>query len=176
MASTSLRALAGYLGVPERTLRRAAADGVIRGERISPRRYVTTLREEDYLRRHWPLLRDLRDALRTEPNVRLAVLFGSHATGRVTDRSDIDLLVILEDPSAGRVADLSGRLEDRMERPVQLVRLEEAGGSPALMNDILGQGRVMVDRDDAWTRLRQQPTHDDRGDLPLDQLMPDLHA
>ena len=31
--------------------------------------------------RHWPLLRELRDALRTEPNVRLTILFGSQAAG-----------------------------------------------------------------------------------------------
>jgi predicted nucleotidyltransferase len=100
MSVDSLRTLARHLDVPERTLRRAAAEGLVHGRRTSARRYETSLREETYLRRHWPLLRDLRDALRTEPNVRLALLFGSQATGEATDRSDIDLLVDLTDAAA----------------------------------------------------------------------------
>ena len=86
MPSRSLRSLARYIDVPERTLRRVAAEGLIHGRRTSARRFETSLREEAYLRRHWPLLSELRDALRTEPNVRLAVLFGSQATGQGTER------------------------------------------------------------------------------------------
>jgi len=108
MPPDSLRTLARHLDVPERTLRRAAAEGLVRGTRTSARRYETSLREEAYLRRHWPLLRALRDALRTEPNIRLAVLFGSQATGRTTERSDVDLLVAMTDPAATRVAQLTG--------------------------------------------------------------------
>ena len=63
-------------------MRRAAAEGLIHGERLSERRFTTTLREEAYLRIHWPLLSSLRLALRTEPNVRAAVLFGSFAVGQ----------------------------------------------------------------------------------------------
>jgi len=95
MPSDSLRTLARHLDVPERTLRRAAAEGLVRGRRTSERRDQTSLSEEAYLRRHWPLLRELRAALRTEPNVRLAVLFGSLASGRGSERSDVDLLVEL---------------------------------------------------------------------------------
>ncbi|SEH10432.1 Nucleotidyltransferase domain-containing protein [Thermoleophilum album] len=39
--------------------------------------------------------------------MRLAVLFGSQATGRATERSDVDLLVALTDPAAARVAALT---------------------------------------------------------------------
>ena len=154
MPTDSLRALARHLQVPERTLRRAAAEGLIHGSRRSPRRFETSMREEAYLRRHWPLLRSLRDALRTEPNVRLALLFGSQATGGGTARSDIDILVALAESSASRVAALTGRLELRLRRPVQLVRLEDAERSPSLMAEALAQGRVLVDRDDRWPRLR----------------------
>ena len=83
----SLRRVAAELSIPERTLRRAASEGLVRGERVSPRRFQITLREEAYLRTHWVLLRGLRAALRTEPNVRLAVLFGSTATGGDDERS-----------------------------------------------------------------------------------------
>ena len=48
MGTTSLRNLAQHLDVPERTLRRAAAEGLIRGERTSPRRFRASLREEAF--------------------------------------------------------------------------------------------------------------------------------
>lgn len=178
MSSDSLRTLARHLDVPERTLRRAAAEGLVRGRRTSARRYETSLREEAYLRRHWPLLRELRDALRTEPNVRLAVLYGSQATGRSTERSDIDLLVALTDPSAARVAQLTGRLERRLGRDVQLVRVQDAERTPVLMADALHQGRVLVDRHDQWAKLKAREATWRRraasGDVPLEQAMPDL--
>lgn len=154
MADHSLRTLARHLEVPERTLRRAAAQGMIHGERLSERRFKTSLREESYLRSHWGLLTDLRRALRTEPNVRLAVLFGSLATGEGSESSDVDLLVSLRDETAGALAALSARLGERIGRDIQLVRLQEAERSPVLMLDALDHGRVLVDRDEVWPRLR----------------------
>ena len=154
MADDSLRTLARNLDVPERTLRRAATEGLIRGRRLSERRYKTTLREEAYLRSHWGLLSGLRRALRTEPNVRLAVLFGSLATGDGSEASDVDLLVSLRDGRAGEVAALAGRLRERIGREVQVVRLQDAERSAALMLDVLGDGRVLIDRDQLWSRLQ----------------------
>ncbi len=178
MADDSLRTLARHLNVPERTLRRAAAEGLVHGQRISDRRYHTTLREEAYLREHWPVLRQLRAGLRTEPNVRLAVLFGSVASGRESADSDVDLLVVLRDPGAAAVAALAQRLSDRLAREVQLVRTEEAERSPVLMADVLAQGRVLVDRDGAWVRLKAaEPRWRRRAaseDVPLTDSMPDL--
>jgi predicted nucleotidyltransferase len=156
MPTTSLRTLARHLGVPERTLRRAAAEGLVHGMRTSARRFETSLREEAYLREHWPLLSELRAALRTEPSVRLAALFGSLATGRGHQGSDVDLLVSLVDPEAGRVAELTARLERRLGREVQLVRLQDAEGAPLLMYEALERGRVIVDRDSEWPQLRSK--------------------
>ena len=154
MATDSLRALARYLEVPERTLRRVAAQGLIHGERLSERRFKTTLREESYLRSHWGLLSDLRRALRTEPNVRMAVLFGSLAIGEGSESSDVDLLVSLRDETAGALAALSARLGERIARDIQLVRVQDAERSPTVMLDALDHGRVLADRDQVWPRLR----------------------
>lgn len=150
----SLGRAASELAIAERTLRRAASEGLVRGERVSPRRYRITFREEAYLRGHWELLRALRAALRTEPNVRLAVLFGSTAIGSDDERSDVDVMVVLHDPSVGRMADLTQRLSRRIGREMQLVRLSEAQSSPVLMVDVIDHGRVLVDRDDLWAGLR----------------------
>lgn len=178
MSSQSLRSLARLLDVPERTLRRAATEGMVHGRRVSERRYETTLREEMYLREHWPLLSSLRAALRTEPNVRLAVLFGSFSTGSESQQSDLDLLVVLGDQTAGAVAALAQRLSDRTDREVQLVRLQEAERSPALMADALAQGRVLVDRDVAWPALKAAERRWQRkaaaGATPLLESVPDL--
>ena len=149
----SLRSLAAELSIPERTLRRAAGEGLIRGRRVSPRRFRTSLREEMYLHSHWKLLHSLREALRTEPNVKLAVLFGSTAVGADREDSDLDILVALTDPALGRLADLAGRLTRRLDREVQLVRLQDAERSPVLMSAILDEGRTLIDREQRWSAL-----------------------
>ena len=149
----SLTRVASELTIAERTLRRAASEGLVRGERVSPRRFRITFREEAYLRSHWELLRALRAALRTEPNVRLATLFGSTANGSDDEHSDVDVLVVLHDPGVGRLAELAERLSRRIGRDMQLVRLSEAQGSPVLMVDVIDHGRVLVDRDDLWSGL-----------------------
>jgi predicted nucleotidyltransferase len=150
----SLRRVASELSIPERTLRRAASEGLVRGERVSPRRFRISFREEAYLRSHWALLGGLRAALRTEPNVRLAVLFGSTATGSDDERSDVDVLMVLHDSGVGRLAELAERLSRRVGREMQLVRLSEAQTSPVLMVDVVDRGRVLIDRDDLWSGLR----------------------
>jgi predicted nucleotidyltransferase len=169
----SLRQLAAYLDVSERTLRRAASEGLVRGERLSERRFRTTLREEDYLRRHWPVLRELRAGLRTEPSVQLAVLFGSTARGDDRATSDIDIAVELRSNAPALVADIARRLSERVERDVQVVRITDAHRSPRLMADIVTDGRVLVDRERRWPRLvsqaarwRQEAATDPLADIP----------
>lgn len=149
----SLRALAKQLDIPERTLRRAAAEGLVRGERVSARRFALTMREEMYLREHWPMLRVLREALRTEPAVRLAILFGSSATGRMRAASDVDILIATTDEGVSRVPDLADKLAARVGRDVHLVLLDDALRSAVLMQDVVEHGRVLADREGRWPRL-----------------------
>jgi predicted nucleotidyltransferase len=151
----SLRRVSSVLSIPQRTLRRAAAEGLLRGERVSPRRFLLSLREEAYLRSHWPLLSALRAALRTEPNVRLAVLFGSTANGSEHEDSDVDVLVALSDSDPGRLVELTGRLGRRIGRGVQIVTVSAATQSATLMLDVIEQGRVLVDREDLWRGLKE---------------------
>ena len=91
------------MGVNERTLRRAVNEGVLRASRASPRKLVSPLSEDLYVRSHWPLIAKLRAALRTERNVRFAMLFGSAARGEDAERSDVDVIVDLRDSSYDRV-------------------------------------------------------------------------
>jgi predicted nucleotidyltransferase len=148
--------LALELSVDERTLRRAANQGTLRAERISPRRLRLAPGEAAYLRRHWPLLGALRSALRTEPNVELAALFGSVARGDDGPESDLDILVALRDGSLERTVGLEERLERAAGRKVHLLDLETARRNKELLAAAVEEGRVLVDRAEAWASLRSE--------------------
>lgn len=144
------------MGTSGRTLRRAATRGAIRCRRSSERKLVIPSPEYDYVRRYWPLLGRLLEELRTLPNVRLAVVFGSVARGEDHEGSDIDLLVALRRDDSRARAEVSERLEAAVGRRVQLVGLAEAERSPLLLADVLRDGRVLVDRDAKWSRLKRR--------------------
>jgi len=154
--STELVELASSLDVNERTLRRAWALGTVRGERVTPYKLRLPAGEHVYLQRHWPTISRLRAALRTEPNVSLAVLFGSMARGDDYAGSDVDVLVGLREPRLKNLVSLTGRLARRTGLPLEVVALEDALRRPALMVEILRDGRVLVDRDGSWQELRAQ--------------------
>jgi len=142
--------------VNERTLRRAWALGTLRGERVTPYKLRVPVGERVYLRRHWPTISRLRAALRTEPNVTLAVLFGSVARGDDDEESDVDLLVGLRDPGLSNRVALAGRLRKHIDLPLEVIALEDALRRAPLMVEILRDGRVLVDRDGRWAELSAQ--------------------
>lgn len=153
---SELDLLARQVGTTSRTLRRALEQGALRGTRVSPRKLKLSATEKDYVLRRWKLLARLRSALRTEPNVRFALLFGSAARGEETEASDLDLLVELHDDSWARQVDLELRLEEQLGRSVDTVSLAEAGSNPLLLGDALREGRVLVDRAGRWADLKPQ--------------------
>ena len=145
---------ARHLGIPERTMRRAANEGLIKGERQGPRRYLIPAQEEVYLRDNWALLADLREVLRTEPNVKLALLFGSFARGSSHQNSDLDLMVEIKNESSVRYRQLLMRIQNKIKKEVQIVSRETAETSPQLMVNIIEEGRVLIDREQNWTEIR----------------------
>ena len=157
-----LQELAREIGADERTLRRAVRAGGVRSRRPGPRRLEVSPEERRYLRDHWTLLSRLRAALRTEPNVRLAVLFGSTARGDDTPESDVDLLVSMRDPHFFRRADLGGKLSIALHRDVDVIPIERARETPTLLAAVLRDGRVIVDRDGQWRELRSRRHEVDR--------------
>lgn len=164
---SDLARLSAALDTSERTLRRAAAASLIRAERLSERRLHVPDSERRYLTSHWPVLSRLRAAFRTEPNVRLAILFGSTARGDDGPSSDVDVLVHVRRQSRLRTLELEDRLSRSIGRPVELIRLSDADRDRSLLSEVIADGRVLVDRDDAWPRLaadehaiREQAEHD----------------
>lgn len=149
-----IQELAADLDVEERTLRRAASQGTLRASRSGPRRLQLAPGEHEYLRAHWPLLSALRRALRTEHGVRLAVLYGSLARGDEDADSDLDLLVSLADIRLSAGFGLAVRLQRISGRRVDVARLERVEAhAPLLLDRILEEGRVLIDRDGEWDRL-----------------------
>jgi predicted nucleotidyltransferase len=110
--------------------------------------------EKSYIRRSWPLLALLREALRTEQNVRFALLFGSAARGEDSEGSDIDLLVEMRDSTPARRFDLNTKLEELLGRRVDVVDAGEAEANPRLLAAAAREGRVLVDRAHRWPKLR----------------------
>jgi predicted nucleotidyltransferase len=153
----ALADLAREIGADARTMRRAVTDGTIRCERSSPRKQNVDEDEHRYTVAHWPLLANLRKLLRTEPNVRLAVLYGSTATGLDTPGSDVDLLVSLAQDHPEAAVKLATRLEHGLGRDVDVARLNRVRDSAALLLlQVIEEGRVLLDRDGLWARLRAE--------------------
>lgn len=153
---TELGALAEQVGVSERTLRRAFNEGTLRAERPTPRKLTLGNDEKRYLRHSWSLLAALREALRTEQNVRFALLFGSAARGDDHEGSDVDLIVEMRDPSPVRVVDLELKLEGLVARRVDVLTLEDADANPVLLAEAMADGRTIVDREERWAQLSSE--------------------
>jgi predicted nucleotidyltransferase len=152
-----IQELAADLEVQERTLRRALSQGLLRAGRLGPRRPWLAPGEREYLRTYWPLLSALRQALRTEHRVRLAVLYGSLARGDGDAGSDLDLLVSFADDRLSAGYELATRLKRVTARRVDVARLERVEAkAPLLLDRVLDEGRVLIDRDGQWGRLRER--------------------
>ncbi len=103
------------------------------------------------------MLARLRGALRTERNVRLAVVYGSTARGDDSPDSDVDLLVSLAEDRPDAAVRLAVRLEKALGRRVDVTRLERAWDTaPLLLVRAADEGRVVLDRDGEWDRLRER--------------------
>jgi predicted nucleotidyltransferase len=156
--SRILEELAGDVGVHERTLRRAVAEGTIRAQRESPYKLQLPVAERHYVRTHWAAIGALRTALRTEPSVQCAVLFGSTARGDDAADSDLDVLVWMSDATHTARHALARRLTARVGRQVQVVDVRDARTQPSLLEAILREGRVLVDRGRYWPALAASAT------------------
>jgi len=66
------------------------------------------------------------------------------------------VLVALRDERLERVVELSAKLTDATGRRVDVVRLEDAQTEPSFLADVIADGRVLVDREGLWPRLRSR--------------------
>lgn len=150
-----LSILSEEVGVSERTLRRAINNQTLRASRPSPRKLKISLSEKQFISRNWGLISSLQSALRTEHNVRFALLFGSVARGEATAGSDIDLLVEMRDGTLERQLELEIKLEDRLGKSVEVVLVNDARRNPVLMAQAVADGRLLLDRDGRWAQIQE---------------------
>jgi uncharacterized protein len=82
--------------------------------------------------------RELTDFFSRQPDIRLAMLFGSAASGRLQAQSDVDIAVLANAAlNAERKVELMGAIALLCGRPVDLVDLRTAG-QPLLGNIVQG--------------------------------------
>jgi predicted nucleotidyltransferase len=148
--------LVGRLHVSDRTLRRAVARGLLRGVRNSPNKLVLSPSERDYARSHWKLLEGLVRALRTEPGVRAAILYGSVAKGSDRAGSDVDIAVDPRPGASTAMPALERRLGRAVGRRVHVVRMEDALADARFALEIVTHGRPLVDRAGVWRSLQRR--------------------
>ena len=102
----------------------------------------------------------LRQALEPFEDLRLAVLFGSFATGKQRRDSDVDLGVLMgENPPSNLLWRIDCTLGDAVKRPIHSVELDHA--PPLLRNEIARDGIVLLEREEGlWTHFKVRAWRD----------------
>jgi uncharacterized protein len=84
-----------------------------------------------------------KETLCTEPGLRLAILYGSAATGKMRTDSDVDIALLFARPlGAERKMELKSRLESELQRDVDLIDLFSLSGT--ILKQVLHKGRVLI--------------------------------
>jgi len=117
------------------------------------------------------IVSQIRTLLLLEPGIKLALLYGSCATGKMRPDSDVDIAVLFDRPlDAGRRMDLVARLGQNLARPVDLADLSSLNGT--ILRQILCEGRVLIKNDPAaWAALIKRMIYHQADLLPLLQRM-----
>lgn len=85
----------------------------------------------------------LRKRLQSMPGLKLVILYGSAATGRMTVHSDVDVAVLFDRPLCAETKmALAVELGAELSRSVDLVDLSSLNGT--LLKQILCKGRVLI--------------------------------
>ncbi len=82
-------------------------------------------------------------AIQGEPGVKLAILYGSAATGKMRAGSDVDVALLFDHPlTAEQKMMLISHLERELQRTVDLVDLFNLSGT--ILKQVLSKGRVLI--------------------------------
>ena len=107
----------------------------------------------------------IQHVLAQHGGIRLAILFGSLATGRATPESDLDLAVLMDAPlSAETKMALIGDLSQAMGRPVDLIDLRVTGES--ILGQILKYGVRLLGNDTDYAELIKRHLFDEADFMP----------
>lgn len=94
--------------------------------------------------------------LQAEADIKLAILYGSAAKGRLRADSDVDLALLCHSPlTPERKMQLAMRLHQKLLRQVDLVDLSTLSGT--LLKQVLCHGRLLIKNDtNAYAALLQR--------------------
>lgn len=111
-------------------------------------------------------LTHLAEVLEQQPDIILAIAFGSLASGRERPESDLDIAVLADSPlGERRRSELIAMLARECGRPVDLVDLRTAG--VPLRRSVLSGGRRLICRDNAaYAELLSRTATDSADFLP----------
>lgn len=103
--------------------------------------------------------------LSSHPETRLAILFGSLATGRQHAESDIDLAIDIGQPlTSSKKMELIAELAKGIGRPVDLIDLRVVG--EPLLGQILKHGKRLHGADEAYAALICRHVFDEADFMP----------
>jgi uncharacterized protein len=89
------------------------------------------------------IARQVKAALADEPGLKLALLYGSAADGKMRADSDVDVALLFDRPlTAEQKMRLVSRLESELKREVDLVDLFNLNGT--ILRRVLSKGRVLI--------------------------------
>ena len=74
------------------------------------------------------------------PEIGCAYLFGSYARGEATGKSDIDILIVLNQPMGMRYFEIAADLEEQLYKKVDLISYERLLDNAPMLKDILMEG------------------------------------
>jgi len=98
-------------------------------------------------------------------DVRMAILFGSQATGMATPQSDLDLAVLMDTPlSAETKMTLMSELSATFGLPIDLIDLRVTG--EPLLGQILQQGIRLLGSDNEYAELLKRHLFEEADFMP----------
>lgn len=112
-----------------------------------------------------PIKNILQNTLNQDPAIKLAILFGSVATNRATEQSDIDLAVLADTPlDFDQKVKLIESLAIATGRPIDLIDLKIAG--QPLLGQIISNGERILGNDTVYAQLVTRNLFDQADFLP----------
>ncbi len=108
---------------------------------------------------------DVRAVLARHPEIRLAILFGSMATGRANRDSDVDLAVARERAlAADEKMALMSELAEATGRTIDLIDLHSVG--ILLLGQIVKRGRRILGTDERYAELMKRYLFEEADFMP----------
>jgi predicted nucleotidyltransferase len=117
--------------------------------------------------------RTVAEAMAGMDGVKVVIVYGSAATGKMRKDSDVDVAVLFDKPldMEGRLA-VWDRLTDALKREVDVVDLYDLGGE--ILHQVLTKGRVVIKNDTyAYFRILQRMVYNEEDFMPQVRRMLD---